>query len=115
MTVIQTIDNEYPFLTGYSSNLQITGTAIKSWICSILARFGLFAWELSALHCPIDSENVDDILFFFHHIFFRLAGYEDSRKILNRFDFVPDCTIHMLATCPSDSHRYTMEKMLSGR
>ena len=44
--------------------------------------------------CPISSD------FIFVRMFFKLAGYEDSYKILDKFDLGPDRTIFFGVTCP---------------
>ena len=58
---------------------------------------------------------MDDSGFISGRIFTRLAGKEDSHKILDEFDFGTDRTIHMLVTCSLVSDRHLMGKMLSGR
>ena len=58
--------------------------------------------------CPDDSDLI------FDRIFVRLVGNEDNHKILDKFDFGADRTIHMIVTCPLVSNRHTLGKMLPG-
>ena len=57
--------------------------------------------------CPDYSD------FIFDQIFIRLAGNEDSRKILDEFNFKADRMIHRRVTCPLVSNRHIMGKILS--
>ena len=51
------------------------------------------------------SDNND---FIFDLIIIRLAGNEDSHKILDELAFGADQTIHMRVTCPLVTHRHIM-------
>ena len=68
--------------------------------------------ELSALEGLIDLEKCcpDDNDYIFDQIFIRLTGNEDSHKILDKFDFGADRTIHLRVTCPLVFHRLTVGK-----
>ena len=49
-----------------------------------------------------------------HCLFIYFAGNEESHKILDDFDFVPNRTVYMRLSDEKNSHRLTVEKMLSG-
>ena len=53
--------------------------------------------------CPIDS------YFIFDQMFFKLAGKEDSYKILDKFDFGPDQTIFFGVTCPEAMKNFPID------
>ena len=57
---------------------------------------------------------MDDNDFIFDQIFIRLAGNEDSHKILDKFDFGSDQSIHLRVTCHLVSIRHIMQKVMSG-
>ena len=59
------------------------------------------------------GEMFADSDFIFYQIFVKLAGNEDSHKILDALDFWPDQTIRF-GVNENFSHRLIMEKMLSG-
>ena len=88
------------FLIGSSSNSQIMDRH------KILDKFLFRAvWTIGMIVThPCVSYKLgkwfaeDSTSFFFYHIFIRLAGNEDSNKILD-FSFVPDWTIYMRVTC----------------
>ena len=93
------------FLIRSPSNLQIMRTGIK-FQTSILAQFQLL---IDLGKCCVNNH------FIFYRIFIRLAGKEDSHKILDKFSFGADLIIHMRVTCPLVSHRRIMGKMFSRR
>ena len=97
-----------------SSNLRVTRTTIKFWTSSNSGQIEPFTSELLAL-C---AENhhvwpcLNHSLFSFdqifmrpayklerHRIIFKLAGNQDSHKMLDEFEFRPDQTFYFGVTC----------------
>ena len=62
--------------------------------------------------CPLVYDRQSP--FIFDRIFIRLAGNEDSHKIMVRLDFGSDPMIGMRVTCHLVSVRHIIGKMLSG-
>ena len=95
------------FLIGSSSILQVTRTAIKSWMSSNSGQSRLSTSELLALEwqkkhiwpCPIDSA------FNFDRIFIKLAGNWSSHKFSDEFEFRRYQTIHLGVICPWEPKR----------
>ena len=81
-----------------TGTLQITRTGIKSQTNSMLAQLRLLAWEFPTLEGLMNLGKgwPDDSDFSFDRIFIRLAGNENSHKILDEFVFGTNRTIHRL-------------------
>ena len=86
-------------LSQSSSVLQVTRTAIKSWMSSssVTSRqsyLPLIAEKAHIWPCPIYSA------FNFALIFIKLAGNQDSHKFSDEFEFLPNQTFHLGVACP---------------
>ena len=94
-------------LVGSSSILQVTRTAINSWMCSNSGQIGLSTFELLALerqtspYLPLS----DRCAFIFDRIFIKLAGNRGSHKFSDEFEFRRGLTIHFGVTCPWESKK----------
>ena len=82
------------FLIGPSSFLQVTRTAIKSWMHLKLRKFGQGTTEFAALeHLEKFTWSCDhSVAFTFDWIFFILAGNKGNHKSLNELEFWPHPT-----------------------
>ena len=96
-------------LIGSSSDLQVTGAAINSQMSwnfdaiRLQSYLPLRAEKAHSWPCPINSD------FIFDRMFFKLAGYRDSYKILDKFDFGPDRTIFFGVTCSWEMKNFPID------
>ena len=88
------------FFSGSSSFLQVTRITTISRMSSNFDQIRPLTAELSALSALNILCCGHPSIFFFHWIFFILAGNKNNYNILDEFEFRPDLTSDCGVSCP---------------